>query len=68
MPQVPGSVSRVNGRGCVVVSIFGLSTQDTDYQKEAVERLELPYPVLSDRELFFVRALSCQTFNLIPGR
>ena len=28
--------------------VFGLSTQDTDYQKEAVERLHLPFPLLSD--------------------
>ena len=28
--------------------LFGLSTQDTEYQREAVERLHLPYPMLSD--------------------
>jgi peroxiredoxin len=43
--------------------LFGLSTQDTDYQKEAAERLELPYPLLSDRELFLVRALRLPTFQ-----
>lgn len=28
--------------------IFGLSTQSTDYQREAVERLHLPFDMLSD--------------------
>jgi peroxiredoxin len=34
-----------------VAHVFGLSTQDTDYQREAVERLHLPFPILSDAEL-----------------
>src|SRR5262249_44439343 len=28
--------------------VFGLSTQTTDYQREAAERLHLPFPLLSD--------------------
>jgi len=31
--------------------VFGLSTQDTGYQKEVVERLGLPFPILSDEQL-----------------
>ena len=31
-----------------VANVFGLSTQDTDYQREAAERLHLPFPILSD--------------------
>ncbi len=42
--------------------VFGLSTQDTDYQREAAERLHLPFPVLSDAELKFTRALNLPTF------
>jgi len=30
-----------------VGAVFGLSTQDTAYQREAVERLHLPFPLLS---------------------
>ena len=30
-----------------VKNIFGLSTQNTEYQKELVDRLHLPYPILS---------------------
>ena len=44
-------------------NIFGLSTQDTDYQREAAERLSLPYPLLSDRDLKFADALDLPTFQ-----
>jgi peroxiredoxin len=40
-----------------------LSSQDTDYQREAAERLALPYPLLSDRDLQFARALELPTFQ-----
>jgi peroxiredoxin len=43
--------------------LFGLSTQDTDYQCEAVERLHLPFSLLSDRELRFADALKLPTFQ-----
>lgn len=37
--------------------VFGLSTQDTDYQREAADRLHLPYPLLSDAALRLTTAL-----------
>lgn len=37
--------------------VFGLSTQDTAYQREAVERLHLPFPLLSDERLELARSL-----------
>jgi peroxiredoxin len=40
-----------------------LSTQDTEYQREAVERLRLPFPILSDQQLTFTRALRLPTFD-----
>ncbi|MDR6412848.1 peroxiredoxin [Paraburkholderia terricola] len=43
--------------------IFGLSTQDTPYQRGAVERLQLPYPLLSDEHLSLAKALSLPTFT-----
>jgi peroxiredoxin len=43
--------------------VFGLSTQDTDYQSEAVDRLRLPYELLSDEELSLTRALELPTFE-----
>ncbi len=45
-----------------VSHLFGLSTQDTAYQREAVERLHLPFELLSDEKLEFARALKLPTF------
>jgi peroxiredoxin len=42
--------------------VFGLSTQDTAYQREAVERLRLPFPLLSDADLHLATALRLPTF------
>jgi len=44
--------------------LFGLSTQDTDYQREAAERLHLPFAILSDAKLAFARALNLPTFSV----
>jgi peroxiredoxin len=43
--------------------IFGLSTQTTEYQKEMVERLHLPFEVLSDVDLKLTHALNLPTFT-----
>jgi peroxiredoxin len=43
--------------------LFGLSTQDTAYQREAAERLHLPFPLLSDAHLALARALRLPTFE-----
>ncbi len=45
------------------VQVFGLSTQDSAYQREAVDRLGLTYPLLSDESLSFTRGLSLPTFE-----
>jgi peroxiredoxin len=47
-----------------VAQLFGLSTQDSDYQREAAERLHLPFPILSDAKLAFTRALDLPTFTV----
>jgi peroxiredoxin len=47
-----------------VAQVFGLSTQDTDYQREAVERLRLPFPLLSDAALRLTYALALPTFEV----
>ena len=43
-------------------SIYGLSTQDSAYQQEAVERLRLPYLLLSDSEIALGRELGLEHF------
>jgi peroxiredoxin len=44
--------------------VFGLSTQDTAYQAEAVARLHLPFAILSDERLAFSRALRLPTMEV----
>jgi peroxiredoxin len=43
--------------------LFGLSTQDSMYQREAAERLHLPFPILSDEHLRLTMALRLPTFQ-----
>lgn len=43
--------------------IFGLSRQTTDYQRELVARLALPFPILSDARGSFSESLSLPTFR-----
>ena len=45
-----------------VAQLYGLSTQDTAYQQEAVSRLHLPFPILSDEKLALTKALKLPTF------
>ena len=47
-----------------VDQIFGLSTNDSAYQREAVKRLHLPFAILSDAELKLTRALTLPTFDI----
>jgi peroxiredoxin len=44
--------------------VFGLSTQNIAYQREAVERLHLPFPLLSDEMLDLTRALRLPTMEV----
>jgi peroxiredoxin len=46
-----------------VAHVYGLSTQDTDYQREAAERLHLPFAILSDAALKLGRAMKLPTFT-----
>lgn len=43
--------------------VFGLSTQDTAYQRELVDRLRLPFAILSDAGLALTRAWRLPTFE-----
>jgi peroxiredoxin len=47
-----------------VAELFGFSTQDTAYQQEAVERLHLPFEILSDEKLEFTQALNLPSFEV----
>ncbi|MER6734505.1 MerR family transcriptional regulator [Streptomyces puniciscabiei] len=44
--------------------VYGLSSQDTDYQREVVERLGLPFDMLSDPGLGLADTLGLPTFEV----
>jgi peroxiredoxin len=44
------------------LAVYGLSSQSTDYQREAAQRLALPFALLSDPELDLAQALALPTF------
>ncbi len=45
-------------------AVFGLSTQETGYQRELVQRLHLPFAVLSDANLALTTALRLPTHTV----
>jgi peroxiredoxin len=47
-----------------VAHLYGLSTQDTAYQREAVERLHLPFAILSDERLDLAHAIRLPIFTV----
>src|SRR5688500_11038956 len=47
-----------------VSRLYGLWTQDTAYQREAVERLHLPFPMLSDENLRLSGSIGLPTFQV----
>ena len=44
--------------------VYGASSQSPDYQREAVQRLHLPFPMLSDEKLAMAAALRLPTFTV----
>jgi peroxiredoxin len=49
--------------GAGAANVFGLSSQDTDYQREMVQRLRLPFAVLSDPDMTLADRLKLPTFE-----
>jgi peroxiredoxin len=50
-------------KGLGVAQLYGLSTQDSDYQREAAERLHLPFAILSDAGLRLTRDMDLPIFT-----
>lgn len=63
-PQSCAFRDRHAGIRALGARVFGLSTQSTEYQQEAAERLRLPFDLLSDERLGFARALGLPTFEV----
>jgi peroxiredoxin len=47
-----------------VAAVYGLSTQDTAYQRECANRLHLPFALLSDEQLALTNAMKLPTFQV----
>jgi peroxiredoxin len=45
-------------------AVFGLSTQDSAYQRELAERIHVPFPILSDEWLALTNALRLPTMDI----
>jgi peroxiredoxin len=45
-------------------AVAGVATQDPDFQREAAERLQLPFPLLSDAHLELTKALGLPAFRV----
>ena len=61
-PEAEGFRDLHDGFRQVEAVVFGLSTQPTAYQRELVERLRLPFEMVSDEVFALARALSLPTF------
>lgn len=51
-----------------VQHVFGLTVQDSEYQREAQVKSKLPYDLLSDAKLEFATALKLPTFEWEGGK
>jgi peroxiredoxin len=62
-PESCGFRDHVAELAAAGAAVAGVSTQDTEYQREAAERLLLPFPLLSDADLRFADALRLPVFR-----
>jgi len=67
-PEACGFRDRAADLARCGAAVAGVSTQDTAYQREAVQRLRLPFPLLSDANLRLTHALRLPTFDVAGHR
>jgi peroxiredoxin len=63
-PQACGFRDHHDELAAAGARVLGLSTQDTAYQLEAVQRLHLPFAMLSDEQLALTHALRLPTMEV----
>ncbi len=63
-PHTSGFRDRYAEFAALGARVYGLSTQDTAYQREMVERIGVPFPVLSDEQLALTRAMRLPTMDV----
>ena len=61
-PQAEGFRDLYAGFQQVDAAVFGLSSQSTAWQRELVDRLNLPFEIVSDERFALQRALALPTF------
>jgi peroxiredoxin len=61
-PQSCGFRDLKNEFEALGVQVLGVSTQDTDFHREFIERMHIPFAFLSDKDLALTRALRLPTF------
>jgi peroxiredoxin len=62
-PETEGFRNLHDGFRALNATVYGLSTQPTTYQQELVERLGLPFALVSDAQFALARALALPTFE-----
>lgn len=62
-PQALSFRERFADFSAMGAEVFGLSTQSSEYQQEAAERLALPFELLSDERMALTNALKLPTFE-----
>jgi peroxiredoxin len=62
--ELPSNLPMPVDDGAAAQRVFGLRIQDMDYQREAHDRLHLPFQLLSDSSLQLKRALRLPTFTV----
>ncbi len=62
-PELEGFRDRAQAFAQAGVRLLGLSRQTTDYQRELVLRLKLPFAILSDADGRFAAVLALPTFT-----
>jgi peroxiredoxin len=63
-PEACGFRDHASEIAALGAAIAGVSTQSTAYQCEVVQRLQLPFPLLSDGELKLTNSLRLPTFRM----
>lgn len=62
-PEAEGFRNLAEAFAQIKAQVFGISSQSTDYQRELVDRLGLPFELLSDEGLALQKALALPTFQ-----
>ena len=62
-PELEGFRDRAAEFAALGLRLFGLSRQTTEYQRELVARLGLPFPILGDADGRFAAALRLPSFT-----